>query len=264
MVDTCLIDRREAQVRPDDAPDWMTNPAEVLLEMLCDAMRALNGGGSADEVICRHLARGLRADAAVTFALAPDSEIRAACIHPDVDPVRMVANALLPRLDPDGPEVRIEYADDLGHVASLWVRPPDSSAADEAGHGRVLVYVRSEPFDGHDRQLLERALETLLVLWPLGVRTVRAQHAREWVRTTVADGHMTDRELQVLTLLAEGLLATSIAARLQLSPRTVHKHLGNIYRKLGVHDRLVAVSLARLHGLVETYPSSPSSPEHGG
>ena len=35
---------------------------------------------------------------------------------------------------------------------------------------------------------------------------------------------------------------------------------GNIYRKLGVHDRLVAVSIARLQGLVDTYPSSPSSP----
>ncbi|QLQ17350.1 MAG: response regulator transcription factor [Micropruina sp.] len=61
---------------------------------------------------------------------------------------------------------------------------------------------------------------------------------------------MTERELEVLRLLAEGLLATSIASRLSLSPRTVHKHLGNIYRKLGVHDRLVAVSLARLHGML--------------
>ncbi|MFT3968813.1 MAG: LuxR C-terminal-related transcriptional regulator [Micropruina sp.] len=242
----------------------MTDPAEVLLEMLCAAMRALNTGGSADQVICRHLARGLRADAAVTFALAPDSEMRATCLDPDVEPVRLLATTLLHALDPDGPAVRIEYTDGVGHVASLWVRPSDPSHADEAGHGRVLVYVRSEPFDTTDRQLLEGARVALLALWPLGVRTVRAQHAREWVRTTVADGHMTDRELQVLTLLAEGLLATSIAARLQLSPRTVHKHLGNIYRKLGVHDRLVAVSLARLHGLVETYPSSPSSAEHGG
>jgi DNA-binding NarL/FixJ family response regulator len=54
----------------------------------------------------------------------------------------------------------------------------------------------------------------------------------------------------VLELLAQGLLATSIASRLSLSPRTVHKHLGNIYDKLGVHDRLVAVSLARSRYLV--------------
>ena len=60
-----------------------------------------------------------------------------------------------------------------------------------------------------------------------------AHHAEMHVAVT----RMTERELQVLGLLAEGLLATSIASRLRLSPRTVHKHLGNIYRKLGVNKR---------------------------
>ena len=68
------------------------------------------------------------------------------------------------------------------------------------------------------------------------------------------------RETPVLELLAKGLLATSIAARLDLSPRTVHKHLGNIYRKLGVHDRLVAVGIARAAGLL---PASASAPNRG-
>ena len=58
----------------------------------------------------------------------------------------------------------------------------------------------------------------------------------------------------MLELLARGLLATSIASRLSLSPRTVHKHLGNIYRKLGVHDRLVAVGVARANGLLPEEP----------
>lgn len=263
MVDTCLIDRREAQVMPDDSRVRTADTAEVLLEMLCDAMRVLNSGGAADQVVCRHLARGLRADTAVTFALAPDSQVRTICVQPELRSTHVLAEALLDRLDGDGPDLRIEYTESFGHIASLWIRPSHAGNVDEAGHGRVLVYVRSEPFDSDDRRLLERARDALLALWPLGVRTVRAQHAREWVQATVAEGHMTERELQVLTLLAEGLLATSIAARLQLSPRTVHKHLGNIYRKLGVHDRLVAVSLARLHGLVKTYPSSPSSPEIG-
>ena len=56
----------------------------------------------------------------------------------------------------------------------------------------------------------------------------------------------------MLQLLSQGLLATSIAAKLELSPRTVHKHLGNIYEKMGVHDRLVAVQIARQHGLVNS------------
>ena len=74
-------------------------------------------------------------------------------------------------------------------------------------------------------------------------------------RATAADIPQIDELLrQVLELLARGLLATSIAARLNLSPRTVHKHLGNIYRKLGVHDRLVAVGVARANGLLPETP----------
>lgn len=61
---------------------------------------------------------------------------------------------------------------------------------------------------------------------------------------------LTDREVEVLRLTAQGLLARTIAARLEISPRTVHKHLGSIYRKLDVHDRLVAVSRAEGLGLL--------------
>ncbi len=68
---------------------------------------------------------------------------------------------------------------------------------------------------------------------------------------------MTTRELEVLQLLSEGMLASSIAIRLAVSPRTVHKHLGSVYRKLGVHDRLVAVTLARRLGLLLDEHASP-------
>ena len=42
----------------------------------------------------------------------------------------------------------------------------------------------------------------------------------------------------------------AIASRLDVSPRTVHRHLDNAYRKLGVHDRLLAVGAARRHGVI--------------
>ncbi|WP_309504691.1 MULTISPECIES: helix-turn-helix transcriptional regulator [Nocardioides] len=62
---------------------------------------------------------------------------------------------------------------------------------------------------------------------------------------------LTQREIEVLRLMAEGLLARTIALRLRVSPRTVHKHLGNIYRKLDAHDRLVAVRRAEGLGLLD-------------
>lgn len=56
---------------------------------------------------------------------------------------------------------------------------------------------------------------------------------------------LTGRELAVLQLLRDGRTAHSIAHRLGISPRTVHTHLANTYRKLGVHDRLQAVLVAQ-------------------
>lgn len=262
MVDTCMVGRRDAHVALNEGVHTpLVEPATVVLDMLCVAMRALTDGGSADRVVCEHLARGLRAEAAVTIALEPDRKPQLVCCYPDTAEALAIADDLVSRILYVGEErFTVEYLDDLGHVASIAIRPGRPDEPDRPGLGRVLAYVRSHPYDPTDLQVLERAHDALLAFWPHATRTVRAQQAQDWVRTTVEDSHMTDRELQVLSLLADGLLATSIASRLQLSPRTVHKHLGNIYRKLGVHDRLVAVSLARLHGLVRAYPSSPTTP----
>ena len=56
---------------------------------------------------------------------------------------------------------------------------------------------------------------------------------------------LSDRELQVLSLIAEGLTNKEIAARLYLSPGTVKVHAHNIYSKLGVGGRTQAVARAR-------------------
>ncbi len=60
---------------------------------------------------------------------------------------------------------------------------------------------------------------------------------------------LTGRELAVLQLLREGLTAAAIGHRLLISPRTVHTHLTNLYRKLGVSDRMQAVLGAQEIGL---------------
>ena len=78
---------------------------------------------------------------------------------------------------------------------------------------------------------------------------VSSQAARDAAEAAAAL-NLTPREVEVLQLLSEGLLARTIASRLGLSPRTVHKHLSNVYTKLGVHDRLVAVGIARENGLI--------------
>ncbi len=54
----------------------------------------------------------------------------------------------------------------------------------------------------------------------------------------------------VLELLARGSTAEGVAARLAISPRTVHKHQEHLYRKLGACDRLSAVLAAQRLGLL--------------
>ena len=61
---------------------------------------------------------------------------------------------------------------------------------------------------------------------------------------------LTEREVGVLRLVAEGHTNKEIAARLFVSPDTINGHLDNIYRKLGVSDRAHAVAVALRSGLV--------------
>jgi LuxR family maltose regulon positive regulatory protein len=61
---------------------------------------------------------------------------------------------------------------------------------------------------------------------------------------------LSERELQVLELIAEGLTNPEIAARLFLALNTVKAHCGNIYGKLDVHSRTQAVARAQALGLL--------------
>ena len=62
---------------------------------------------------------------------------------------------------------------------------------------------------------------------------------------------LSDRELEVLQLIADGLSRQEIATRLVLSLNTVKTHARNIYSKLGVNNQMQAVGKARVLGLLE-------------
>jgi LuxR family maltose regulon positive regulatory protein len=61
---------------------------------------------------------------------------------------------------------------------------------------------------------------------------------------------LSERELEVLELIAEGLTNPEIASRLFLSLNTVKVHARNIYGKLGVNNRTQAAARARALGLL--------------
>jgi len=64
------------------------------------------------------------------------------------------------------------------------------------------------------------------------------------------DVRLTGREREVLAVAAEGLTARQIATRLGVRERTVTTHLGRIYGKLGVGNRLSAIRMAARSGMV--------------
>jgi len=64
------------------------------------------------------------------------------------------------------------------------------------------------------------------------------------------DFHLTDRELEVLVLLAEGLTNRQSAHRLSISQSTLKFHMTNIHQKLGVQTRSEALVLAAKNNLI--------------
>ena len=71
------------------------------------------------------------------------------------------------------------------------------------------------------------------------------------VRTRPDHEQLTDRELDVLRLVADGLTNRAIGHRLHIGEATVRTHLVHAYAKLGVDDRTAAVMTALERGLLD-------------
>lgn len=104
--------------------------------------------------------------------------------------------------------------------------------------------------DVHGEELVEavRAVHSgESVLHPAITHKVLARLVGETGKreTPNVEEHLTDREHEVLELAAGGMANKEIAARLDVSARTVETHLTNLFRKLGVGSRTEAI----LYGL---------------
>jgi len=63
---------------------------------------------------------------------------------------------------------------------------------------------------------------------------------------------LTEREVEVVGLVARGLQTKQIARHLDISPKTVDRHIQNSYRKMGVSSRAAATLFAAENGLVSS------------
>ncbi len=63
---------------------------------------------------------------------------------------------------------------------------------------------------------------------------------------------LSDREIDIMELLKDGVNIADIAEFLYISPNTVKRHLQNIYRKLNVHNKTLAIN-----AYLELYNNKP-------
>ena len=161
-------------------------------------------------------------------------------------------------------------------VLLLDVRLPDASGlevnrwlAEHHPEVRVVILTLSEDLDNALTALRDGASGYLVK----GAGPERVEHAIRTVASgdvvldhTLAQGvtelaqvrrgstsrpfpQLTNREFDILQLLADGLDNASIARRLFLSPKTVRNHVSNVFSKIEAPDRPGAIVLAHRHGL---------------
>jgi DNA-binding NarL/FixJ family response regulator len=126
-------------------------------------------------------------------------------------------------------EGAVKAADDLGFVLeALWTRidlGTALAARDRERARRVLEFVA------------ERAAEAgALTEQQVAEQRLRALGVRTWRRGAATRG-LTDREREIVRLIANGASNPEIAQRLFLSRKTVERHVSNLLKKVGARNR---------------------------
>jgi DNA-binding NarL/FixJ family response regulator len=170
---------------------------------------------------------------------------QAAALHPDV----ILMDIQMPGLNGiDATQQILRTNPDIGIIVLTMFEDDDSVfAAMRAGaRGYILK--------GADQTEILRAIGAAvrgeaLFGAPIAQRLMRFFSAPRLSLSAQAFPELTEREREILDLMAQGLNNIEIAERLVLSPKTVRNHTSNIFNKLQVTDRMHAIVLAREAGL---------------
>lgn len=136
----------------------------------------------------------------------------------------------------------------LGALRNAWAIWQELEAPYEAARVRVLIGRACEELGDHDTACAH-VDAARAVFERLGAATdVRSLSPHAEAAPGVAS--LSQREVEVLALVASGSTNRQIASALAISEHTVARHLSNIFSKLGVTSRTAASAFAFKHGLV--------------
>ncbi|CAA9545130.1 MAG: Regulatory protein, LuxR:Response regulator receiver [uncultured Thermomicrobiales bacterium] len=136
------------------------------------------------------------------------------------------------------------------HVAVLVVTMFED---DDSVFAAMRAGARGYLLKGADGDETLRAIRAVAngeaIFSPAIARRIMEHFAARPVGPPVAFPELTEREREILDLLAAGLTNAAIADRLSLSSKTVRNHVSNVFSKLQVADRAEAIIRAREAGL---------------
>ncbi len=146
----------------------------------------------------------------------------------------------------------------IGVILVTMYDDPESAFAGMRAGARGYVLKEAEPEEL--RRALEAAHRGEVMLCPIIARKVLDHFGSDPKPSQqgLPYEQLTQRELQVLQLAADGLSNKEIAHRLVISEKTVKNHIANIFSKLNVNDRTQAILYALRQGLVSILPADPA------
>jgi two-component system response regulator NreC len=169
----------------------------------------------------------------------------------DLKPHVVVMDLAMPRLNGIEATHRIVKTQPETHVLILSQHGDEDHILDAVWAGASGYLLKRDA--GADLAEGIRALHRWgAVFHPLAARTLLEAHRRcECAKRMDSYEHLTDREREVLILVAEGYTNQQIAELLHVSPRTVDGHRTSLMSKLDLHDRTEVVKYALRRQLIE-------------
>jgi two-component system NarL family response regulator len=160
----------------------------------------------------------------------------------------------------DGTEAVAVAGESLPDVVLMDIRMPKSSGIEAcratkevAPSAKIVMLTISDEEEDLFEAIRAGASGYLLKDIPLDevAEAVRSVHGEEEQVQHVAPPKLTDREMEVLKLVARGMNNRDIAKELFISENTVKNHVRNILEKLQIHSRMEAVMIAVRQKLIE-------------